>query len=192
MNKTPETSNARKIAEAVRVFGAFLSGAVESLAKSARVYADAVTKYGDEACAAFKKAYPGVTQTTWDKMRLVAKGSLVPETLLLSDRVSARIGYLPLSEQRKMLGGKKTVQVVTPRGTVACKALSSLSPTEEDALFSASGKKRTIAEQREWYADRLADKQGRAAYEVRGNFLVVYRATKIGKAELLDIVRRMK
>ena len=189
---TPETNNARKIAEAVSQYGATISCAVESLARAARIYADAVAKYGDEACAAFKKAYPGVTQTTWDKMRLVAKGSLVPETMLLSDRVSARIGYLPVSEQRKMLSGRKTVQVVTARGTVANKALSALSPTEEDALFSASGKKRTIAEQREWYAHRLADRQGRAAYEVRGNFLVVYRATKIGKAELLDIVRRMK
>ena len=185
-------NNSQKIAEAVSAFKSKMTGAVEALEAAARIYADAVTKYGDEACRAFKRAYPGVTQATWDKMRLVSKGSLVPEALLISDRAAARIGYLPVKDQRKMLSGKKTLQVVTPRGTVVTKALSALSATEEDAIFSESGKKRTLAEQRAWYADRLADKQERAAYEVRGNFLIVYRATKFGKAELLEIVGRMR
>ena len=181
-----------KIKEAVAEYKAAIGSATDSLYRASKIYADAVTKYGDEACRAFKAAFPGVTQTTWDKMRLVAKDALVPEVLLVSDRTAARIGYLPIEEQRKMLSGKKSMQVVTPRGKVVTKALTALSSTEEDALFSESGKKRTIEEQRKWYAARNAEKRDTPAYEVRGNVLVVFRATKFGKAELLDIVGRMK
>ena len=192
MNKTPETSNARKIAEAVREFGANLKGAVESLARAARVYADAVAKYGDEACEAFQNAYPGVTPATWDKMRRVANGGLVPEAMLISDRAAARIERLPLKEQQKMLGGKKTLRVVTARGTVDDKPLSRLSPCEYDAVFSQSGKIRTEAEQRKFYADAAARKRVTKDYAIEGNCLRVFRATKFTKAELVEIVGRMK
>jgi hypothetical protein len=189
---TPETSNARKIAEAVREFGANLKGAVESLARAARVYADAVAKYGDEACEAFQNAYPGVTPATWDKMRRVANGGLVPEAMLISDRAAARIERLPIKEQQKMLGGKKTLRVVTARGTVEDKPLSRLSPCEYDAVFSQSGKIRTEAEQRKFYADAAARKRVTKDYAIEGNCLRVFRATKFTKAELVEIVGRMK
>lgn len=192
MNTTPETSNARKIAEAVREFGANLKGAVESLARSARVYADAVAKYGDEACAAFQNAYPGITPATWDKMRRVANGGLVPEGLLISDRAAARIERLPLKEQQKMLGGKKTIRVVTARGTVEDKGLSKLTPFEYDAVFSQSGKIRSVDEQRKFYADAAARRRVTPDYTVEGNVLRVFRATKFTKAELVEIVGRMK
>lgn len=189
---TPETNNARKIAEAVREFGANLKGAVESLARAARVYADAVAKYGDEACEAFQNAYPGVTPATWDKMRRVANGGLVPEAMLISDRAAARIERLPLKEQQKMLGGKKTLRVVTARGTVEDKPLSRLSPCEYDAVFSQSGKIRTESEQRKFYADAAARKRVTKDYAIEGNCLRVFRATKFTKAELVEIVGRMK
>ena len=191
MNK-PKTSNAREIANAVREFGANLKGAVECLARSARIYADAVAKYGDEACAAFQNAYPGVTPATWDKMRRVANGGLVPEGLLLSDRAASRIERLPLKEQQKMLGGKKTLRVVTPRGEVQDKGLSKLTPIEYDAVFSQSGKIRTVAEQRKFYADAADRQRAKTNYAVEGNVLRVFRATKFTKAELVEIIGRMK
>lgn len=181
-----------EIAEAVRSFGIVLKGAVESLAQAARVYADAVTKYGDEACAAFQKAYPGITQTTWDKMRRVANGGLVPEAMLISDLAASRIERLPLKEQQKMLGGKKTLRVVTPRGEVHDKGLSKLTPIEYDAVFSQSGKIRTVDEQRKFYADAAARRSVTPAYIVEGNVLRVFRATKFTKAELVEIIGKMK
>jgi len=191
MNK-PKTSNASEIANAVREFGANLKGAVECLARSARIYADAVAKYGDEACAAFQNAYPGVTPATWGKMRRVANGGLVPEGLLLSDRAASRIERLPLKEQQKMLGGKKTLRVVTPRGEVRDKGLSKLTPIEYDAVFSQSGKIRTVDEQRKFYADAAARQSARMDYAVEGNVLRVFRATKFTKAELVKIIGGMK
>lgn len=191
MNK-PKTSNAREIANAVREFGANLKGAVECLARSARIYADAVAKYGDEALAAFQSAYPGVTPATWDKMRRVANGGLVPEGLLLSDRAASRIERLPLKEQQKMLGGKKTLRVVTQCGEVKDKGLARLTPIEYDAVFSQSGKIRTVDEQRKFYADAAARQRVTPAYTIEGNVLRVFRATKFTKAELIEIVGRMK
>ena len=186
MNKKDE------ISKAVSAFRTKIAGAAEGLYEASKIYADAVTRHGDDACRAFDKAFPGVSRATWDKMRLVAKDALVPEALLVSDRVAARIGYLPIDEQRKRLGGRKTVKVVTPTGNVVTKALARLTPNDERTVFSPSGKIRTEAEQRKWIAERTASAPASQAYEVRGNFLVVFRATKIGKAELLDIVRRMK
>lgn len=191
MNK-PKASNAREIANAVREFGANLKSAVECLARSARIYADAVAKYGDEACAAFQNAYPGVTPATWSKMLRVANGGLVPEGLLLSDRAASRIERLPLKEQQKMLGGKKTLRVVTPRGEVRDKGLSKLTPIEYDAVFSQSGKIRTVDEQRKFYADAAARQSARMDYAVEGNVLRVFRATKFTKAELVKIIGGMK
>lgn len=191
-NQNIETTSTRKIAEAVRTFGANLKGAVESLAAAARVYADAVSKYGDEACDAFQKAYPGITQTTWDKMRRVANGGLVPEAMLISDVAASRIERLPLKEQQKMLGGKKTLRVVTQSGNVKDKALSKLTPIEYDAVFSRSGKIRNEDEQRKFYADAAARRRVTPDYTVEGNVLRVFRATKFTKAELVEIIGKMK
>ena len=192
MNTPTETSNARKIDRAVREFGTHLKGAVESLAIAARIYADAVAQFGDEACAAFQSAYPGVTAATWDKMRRVANGGLVPEAMLISDRAAARIERLPPKEQQKMLGGKKTLRVVTARGAVEDKPLNKLTPIEYEAVFSQSGKIRTPDEQRKFYADAAARKRVTPDYIVEGNVLRVFRATKFTKAELVEIVGRMK
>ena len=188
-----EKKKQNEIMQAVIAFRAKMGSAAEALYEASVIYAKAVAKFGDDACKAFDEAYPGVTKTTWDKMRLVAKGALVPEALLVSDRISARIGYMSIEEQRNILGGKKTVQVVTPRGKVETKALPRLTAKDEDAVFSQSGQIRTVAEQRKWYAEKAATTQPQSpAYEVRGNILIVYRATKFGKAELLEIVGRMK
>lgn len=197
MNETTDTAaldaaKTRRINRAVRAFGVELKGAVASLERAAHIYADAVTKDGDDACRAFAEAYPGVTPATWDKMRIVANGGLVPEGLLISDRAAARIGRLPLKEQQKMLGGKKTLRVVTARGTVADKGLCDLTPMEYDAVFSASGKIRTETEQRKFYADSAARRRVTPDYAIEGNTLRVFRATKFTKAELLEIVGRMK
>ena len=187
-----EKKKQNEIMQAVREFGATLKGAVEQLAQSARIYTDAVTKYGDEACDAFQKAYPGITQTTWDKMRRVANGGLVPEAMLISDVAASRIERLPLKEQQKMLGGKKTLRVVTQRGEVKDKGLSKLTPIEYDAVFSRSGKIRSVDEQRKFYADAAARRRVTPDYTVEGNVLLVFRATKFTKAELIEIIGRMK
>jgi len=192
-NATNSKKQQNEIKQAVNAFRAKMSSAADALYEASVIYADAVTNFGDDACKAFDEAYPGVTKTTWDKMRLVAKGALVPEALLISDRIAARIGYMPIDEQKKVLGGKKTVQVVTPRGKVETKAFPRLTAKDEDAVFSQSGRIRTVAEQRKWYAEKASTTQPQSpAYEVRGNILIVYRATKFGKTELLDIVRKMK
>lgn len=183
--------NAEKIGKCIKKFSCLMTGAVESLENAARVYADAIDKYGDEAHYAFKDAFPSVTAATWDKLRLVAKQSIVPELLLLSDRIGARIARLPISTQRKMLSGVKRVTVVTPSGRTTEKALAQLTPEEEARVFGETGKMRTKSEQLRYIAERATKRQVCAAYDIEGNVLVVHRATRIGKAELLDIVKRM-
>lgn len=185
--KTPAVS----IETYVENFGVVIGAAAVAIQKAGEIYSAAIDAHGDKAAEAFHKAYPAVTGATWDRLRLIGKGCAVPETLFLSDRISRRIEMLPIDEQREMLGGKTTLKVVTSKGAVVDKPLADLTAAEEDTLFTETGRKRTIAEQRRRWAERAQHKTS-PAYEVRGNTLIVRRACRIGKDELTLILEGMK
>lgn len=187
-----DNTNKKPLRDYLAEYRVALGGAVEQLKRAATVYAKAVAEYGDEAAIAFHKAYPGVSATTWEKMRLVGTDSAVPEIMLLTDRVGARIMRLPLAKQRAMIGGKTKLEIVTPRGNIVRKPFTALTRTEEDAAFKENGEKRTVAEMRAYYAEKTADHEVLKPYDVQGNVLVIHRACRIGKAELVQILEAMR
>lgn len=172
-------------------FGIAIGAAAVAILKAGQIYSAAIDAHGDKAAEAFHTAYPAVTGATWDRLRLIGKGCAVPETLFLSDRIARRIEMLPIDEQREMLGGKTTLKIVTSNGAIIDKPLADLTASEEDILFTETGRKRTIAEQRRRWAER-AQRNTSPAYEVRGNTLIVRRACRIGKDELTLILEGMK
>lgn len=197
MNKPKTTAAAasrkpRKTLEAyLTAFGRNLRGAADKLLASSREYAAAVDDYGDRAVRAFARDYPGVPEATWNKMLLVGHGGAVPEIIMLSDRTAATVARLEMEEQAAMLGGKKTIAVVNRRGKLERKPLAKLTPADERVAFDDSGRLRSEKQQREFLAARASDGVRTAPWEITGNILVVHRAVRISRSELVDILERM-
>lgn len=188
----PATRKPRKtIEEYLAAFGRSLRGASEKLLAASREYVSAVDDYGDRAVVAFGREYPGVSEATWGKMLLVGRGGAVPEIIMLSDRTANAVARLDVKEQARMLGGKKTVAVVNRRGKLERKPLARLTPSDEKVAFDESGRLRTEAQQRAYLAARASEGVRTAPWEITGNILVVHRAVRISRSELVEILERM-
>jgi len=181
----------REIAKAVMKFKGEMSAAGDALTRAAKIYADTIAKFGDSAGEAFRKEYPAVTSVTWNKLLQLAAGKIVPEMIMVSDRVYKKYVKEPVEKQRKMFGGKKTVRVVTSSMKVAEIKLRHLTDTDVEQVFKDDGSMRTIDEQIEIVKNRKVVSKT-ADYEVCGNVLIVHRATRIGKCELVKILEQMK
>lgn len=169
-----------------------LSGAVASIHAAARAYTDAISAYGDKAIIAFHKAYPGVSAATWERMRLIGTDSAIPEIIFLTDKTALRIARLPIDRQKEMFKDKEKVEVVTGAGNVVKKPLSQLTARDEDIVFKETGEIRTIAEMRQYQAEKNAATQELKPYDIQGNVLVIHRACRLGKKELEAILREMR
>ena len=189
-NKNTVKENPEKaINNALKEFSTYMNLAGHAIEQAAMVYASAVTKYGEAAVEAFHNTYPGISKVTWDKFIKVAAGKLIPQVILLSDRIAKKYESMTLAQQRKQFGGKKTVKVVSRAGHIAEVGLADLSPQEENTVFKPNGEVRTLEEQIAYHQERITPTP---AYEVCGNILVVKRACKIGKDELVKILEGMK
>jgi len=181
----------REIANAVIRFKGEMTSAGDSLTRAAKIYADTIAKFGDSAGEAFRKEYPWVTTVTWTKLLRLAAGQIIPEMVLLSDRIYKSHEDADLETQRKMLGGKKTLRVVTKTMKVVDKPISDILPEEAKCLFKHDGSTRTVDEQLEFMKNTKKDPP-KKDYEVCGEVLIVHRATRIGKCELVKILEQMK
>lgn len=189
--KTKQTKPARSLDSFVVEFGQKMGSAVKQIAAAAKVYATACLNYPDEAVEAFRRAYPGVTLSTFDRLRVIGNGDACPEVLLLSDRMACRVARLPLADQRAALQGAEEVEIVTPRGTTVRRPLVGLSAKEEAVVFDEEGRRRSLEQQRAYYVAR-AKRPVAKPYAIEGAFLVVRRACRIGRTELATILGRMK
>ena len=196
MNK-PKTSNVRKhrkpLQAYISAFAAGMNAATAKILEAAQQYVAAIEDYGNAAAPAFRKAFPGVTQATFDRLRSIGMGDVRPEVLYLTGPVAARVARLPYAEQTKVLEGcGNKVAIVTPAGRTVRRALAELSPAEEKTLFDMDGRTRTLAQQRAYLAARVRENPVTAKpYRVDGAWLVVTRACRIGRVELGEIMRRM-
>lgn len=184
--KNPE----RAINNALDKFGKHIQRAGNAIKLAAKDYADAVAKYGEAAVEAFHNTYPGITTVTWNKFIRIAANKLIPQVILLSDRIAKKFEAMPLEQQQAQFGEKTTVPFVNKAGQVSEVGLADLSPQQENTVFKPNGEVRTIEEQIAYYQQQRVTV--RSAYEVCGNILVVKRACKIGKDELVKILEGMK
>lgn len=198
MNKPKTTAAAasrkpRKTLEAyLAAFAANMDSATTHILEASRQYVAAIEDYGDAALPAFRARFPGVTQATFDRLRTIGMGDVRPEVLYLTGPVAARVARLPYAEQGKVLGGHGCkFSVVTGSGETVVRHLANLSPAEEKTLFDERGRRRTLAQQREYLAARVRLNPASRPYRIDGAWLVVNRACRIGRAELGEILRRM-
>ena len=156
----------------------------EHIAKACKIYSDAVAN-DHTAAYEFEKAFPYITTTTWDKMRLAGCGAMEPKILLLSDRLGAKLIKLPLDEQRRIVC--EDIEIIKPSGKTIKKNARNLTETEEVQVFTKTGAIRTASQQK----TIIADKSKVVPYAINGNVLNVRRTCVLSLKELKAIVRKM-
>ena len=195
----PTLSNKAKIARAVSEYGKMAKSGRESLLAAARVYAKAVSDFGQKAEEAFRKAYPSTSRKTWDMFRRIGNGDLVVTALMCpSDYVISVVSTLPFSVQETLFGGLETEPVkqdVFIQGRVCTKYAMEMSGPEIVSLVDTKARRlRTVEEQKALHPPTLtATVKSRAdiigPYTVEGGVLVVARSCIIGKNELASIAK---
>lgn len=188
--KVPKRSLSAYLAD----FHTHFSSGIESITKAAKCYADAVREHSDKARNAFHKAYPAVTEATWEKLRLIGNGDMHPAIMLCTDRIGARLARLPMCQQKKLLDGRTHFRCVNrTTGEVESVALSDLKPRHERILFDGD-KLRSVNEQRA-YAMQMTESAKTVAgppYVIEGGLLVVVRACRLGVNELKAIIKKIE
>ena len=187
-------SRNEEIKQAVLKFGIEVGATIESLRRAAKVYADIIAKYGAEAEAAFKASYSNVSEGTWEKLRLIGNGDLMPHVLLMSGTMAQRVMRMKKSEQEEFMHDNNGVEVFNEQTRkVEFVKYVDLKPRHERILFDEKGNVRTIEEQKAFVeaAPAVPVKRATVAYCIDGDTLVVNRKCRIGKNELAGILRRM-
>lgn len=179
----------------LQLFKANMGSAEESIRLAAKAYADAVLHYPTRAQTVFHNAYPHVSDLFWDKLRLIGNGDVHPCVLLFSDKMSWKIARMPMREQKRILDGRKTFEVVDRQtGNVERVSFTALKPRHESVLFDDKRNKfRTVEEQREFILNETKDrKTGGVPYVINGDTCVILRKCVLGVSEVEHILKIMK
>jgi len=80
----------KKLEQRIAEFASHMNQGLESLNKACKVYAATIREM-PEAIKAFHDKFEFITETTWDKMRLVGDGLMDVKILLLTDRQGHKI-----------------------------------------------------------------------------------------------------
>ena len=83
-------------------FSNHMKKGADHIQAACKIYADAVMN-DHTAVYEFERAFPYITQSTWDKMRLAGTGAIEARIIMLSDRLGAKLIRLPLDEQRRLM-----------------------------------------------------------------------------------------
>lgn len=185
--------DADSISDYVSRFSHHVGNAIKSIENAAKLYAEAIVKYGKDAQEAFVDAYPHVTPNTWEKFLAVGNGDANPNIMLFSDKFAKRICRMSRNVQDEVLnGGSFSVFNPTTR-TIEQINYGSVKPRHERILFDDSRSSiRTIPEQIAYL--KVVDserKKHNLPYCIHSDHLEVTRACTIGKEELENIVEEM-
>lgn len=186
----------KTINQFVASFANHLGAGIQSIYLAAKEYADAVVEYPDKASEEFHKAFPQVTEATWDKMRLVGSGSAVPAIMLVSDRLAFKIARMPIDKQKSIFGTDAPLRIVNrTTGKVERVRIADITARQERILFDdEKNEVRSVAQQKK-FVETLNDgdaKESLPPYEVQGNVLFVRRRCNIGREELVRIIGSMR
>jgi hypothetical protein len=182
--KERERMNQSVIKSRVEEFGRHMQAGTEHLYQACCIYAQTVME-DHTATEAFCKAFPAVSKTTWDKMRLVGVNAIEPTLLLLSDRLCSKLARLPIKDQREVCAAK--IKIVRPSGRVITKSVREITQDEERKVFDQDMKIKSVSEQRK----ALKEKAKTRPYAVEGEVLRVFRSCIISKAELVQIINQI-
>ena len=181
------------MAEYVKGFSQHIGAAIDHIQQAANIYAEAINTYGEAAHDAFAKAYPHVTQNTWDKLRLVGNGEADAKIMLLSDKFAARIVRLPIEVQHETLNGDSFCVVNPTTRKMENVNYGEIKPRHERILFDDErGRVRGIEEQVRYIDEQNRRRKSRELpYTVETDAIVVHKACRIGKVELEDALEVM-
>lgn len=119
----------------VKRFTERFTAGVAAIAEAARTYAEAFMRHPSTADAAFRKAYPNVRTETWEALKRIGNGDLVPDALLLPAKVREKLTAIPIAKQERMFNGG-VFKAVTP-GTLKTVevGLASMTVAQADVVF---------------------------------------------------------
>ena len=190
---TKKAVKSNDLAAYVSKFSTHIGTAIEAIDNAAKVYAEALNKYGEEAQAAFCDAYPHVTPNTWEKFRAVGNGDANPNILLFSDKFAKKVMRMPRHVQDDVLNGNSFEVFNTTTRKVEHVTYSEISPRVEKILFDDTRSCiRTIPEQVAYSKVMESERKfANRPYRVHSDHLEVMRACSIGRGELENIMEEM-
>jgi len=189
-----ESAKQDGIKQAIAKFCVEMETGFSAIGRAAKIYVETTARYGMEAEAQFKAAYPNVTDTTWDKLRRVGNGDLPPQSLLLTGMVFARVERMGPQERAKFFKDENGVEVYNPQlRKPEFVAYSKIGPRHEKVLYKEDGTMRTMEEQKAFVEDKPKAEPARPlpTYQIVNDTLVVNRRCTIGRKELTGILARM-
>lgn len=172
---------------AIEQFSTHMTKGSQHLQQACTIYADAVA-HDHTAAFEFEEAFPYITKTTWDKMRLVGAGALNSKILLITDRLGSKIMQLSKAEQDEIF--KNKVEIVK-NDLVIKKCITKMTKNEQAELFGVNGKPLTVEEQMAKAKSDSSKKSKIVPYEVVGHMLNCKRKCSISKKELIMILAKM-
>ena len=165
-------------------FGDHMKKGAAHIAKACAIYADAVAN-DHTAAYAFQDAYPYITESTWDKMRLAGLGAMEPKILLLSDRLANKLIRLPINKQREIVCDD--IEIIKDEKVVK-KNIRHMSKKEQKLAFDDKMNKRTVDEQKTVI---VLKRKTTVPYQIEGCTLKVNRACILSLKELKLIVSKL-
>lgn len=184
-----ETMKKSIIENRVAQFGRHMQAGTKHLYEACCIYAKTIMD-DYTAADAFCKAYPMVSKTTWDKMRLVGVNAIEPTLLLLSDRLCGKLARLPIKDQKVICAAK--IKVVRPSGRVVAKGIREFTREDEKRVFADGMKVLTVPEQRKGIKKKANRAFAGRPYSVEGETLRVFRACVISMNEIAAILNKIR
>lgn len=173
-------------------FRAAFAKAEEGFVEAAKVYCEAIDKYGDDARKRFAAACPRISSSTWRCLERLGSGNLDARLLMTSSCGAAALRRIPGPMQTAAID--KGVEVLIANGETLIVQIDNLTPAQARQVFS-NDHIRDIAAQRAWLetnAPTVARPMVAApAWEVKGGKVNVNRACSLTRLDLARMLAEM-
>ena len=176
--------NKLTVKTSIAKFGEHMKKGADHISKACSIYSEAVQN-DHTAAYEFQKEYPYITQSTWDKMRLIGCGAIEPKILLLSDRLGNKLIKLPRDEQRKIVC--EDIEIIKNNKVVE-KSITEFTPKNVELVFTKNMKVLTVKQQMEKISK---EKSKTVPYTIIGKTLKINRRCFLSLKELKEIVKKM-
>ena len=187
------------LAEGIKKFKKYLGDAVEAILKAGRQFAEDLERFPKDAPSAYKTAFPNVTDKSWELLRRIGNGDLVPTAFFIErDSTISLVSRLPYRTQVILLGDvdtPATPQNVWDGRREKVKLVKEMTRVEVQRLIDVGTCKiRPIAEQKHYCPVEIVEgveSEATAPYTVLGNVVKIKRKCEIGLNELARIAKKL-
>lgn len=174
-------------------FGEKLKLGMSAIRDAAEIYVKALRQYSF-AQRRFEERYPDIKKDTWQRLRDIGSGKLVPEAMMFRPVAAQTYRALPIKTQKALISG--SVDLALNDGTVVNVPYARLSDSQCGVVVNVSeGKIRSIEEQREILKKNLKPKRKRVAkkgYRVIGDTVKFFADTILTVMDIERILAEMK